>query len=42
MITLQYAALDHALKEIDAVALSVARTPAQVVEILAYVSSRPF
>ena len=27
---------DHALKEVDAAALAVARTPAQVVEVLRY------
>lgn len=34
--------LDHPLKEIDAVALAVARTHEQVVEILRYVTARPF
>jgi YtoQ family protein len=42
IITLHDADLDHALKEVDAVALAVARSPEQVVGILEYVTSRPF
>ncbi len=38
IITLHDESLDHALKEIDAAALAVARTTAQVVEILRYVT----
>ena len=37
LIILQPPEHDHALKEVDAAALAVARTPAQVVEILQYV-----
>ncbi len=37
LIVLQMAEHDHALKEVDAAALAVAREPAQVVEILRYV-----
>jgi YtoQ family protein len=37
IITLHPEEHDHALKEIDAVALAVARTPEQVVDVLAYV-----
>ncbi len=37
LIILQQPDHDHALKEVDAAALAVARTPAQVVEILTYV-----
>ena len=37
LIVLQMAEHDHALKEVDAAALAVARDPAQVVEILRYV-----
>ncbi|WP_282181734.1 YtoQ family protein [Aliiroseovarius marinus] len=37
LIILQMPEHDHALKEVDAAALAVAREPAQVVEILAYV-----
>jgi YtoQ family protein len=37
VITLHDAALDHALKEIDAAALAVCATPEQVVQTLAYV-----
>lgn len=37
LITLHDPALDHALKEVDAAALAVARTPDQVVDLLAYV-----
>jgi YtoQ family protein len=37
LISLHDADLDHALKEVDAAALATARTPEQVVEILAYV-----
>jgi len=36
IITLHSAGIDHALKEVDRAALAVARTPEQVVEILAY------
>ncbi len=42
IITLHDPSLDHALKEVDAAALAVARTAEEVVEILAYVTSRPF
>jgi YtoQ family protein len=37
LIILQPPEHDHALKEVDAAALAVARTPAQVVQILRYV-----
>lgn len=37
LIILQQPEHDHALKEVDAAALAVARTPQQVVEILNYV-----
>lgn len=37
LIILQLPEHDHALKEVDAAALAVAREPAQVVEILRYV-----
>ena len=37
LIVLQMPEHDHALKEVDAAALAVAREPAQVVEILRYV-----
>ena len=37
LIILQPPEHDHALKEVDAAALAVARTPSQVVEILQYV-----
>ncbi|SDY40254.1 YtoQ family protein [Citreimonas salinaria] len=37
LIILQPAEHDHALKEVDAAALAVARTPEQVVQILRYV-----
>lgn len=37
LIILQPEAHDHALKEVDAAALAVARTPEQVVQILTYV-----
>lgn len=37
LIILQLPEHDHALKEVDAAALAVAREPSQVVEILAYV-----
>ncbi len=37
LVILQPPEHDHALKEVDAAALAVARTPAQVVEILQYV-----
>ena len=37
IITLHDAAIDHALKEVDAASLAVCRTPAQVVQTLAYV-----
>ena len=39
IVTLHDAELTHALKEVDAAALAVARTPEQVVEILAYVTT---
>ncbi len=39
LITLHDSALDHALKEVDAAALAVAREPEQVVEILRYVTA---
>lgn len=42
LITLHDSSLDHALKEIDAMALAVTREPEQVVEILKYITSRPF
>lgn len=42
IVTLHDESLDHALKEVDAAALAVARTAEQVVEILAYVTKRPF
>ena len=38
IITLHDESLDHALKEVDAAALAVARTTAQVVELLRYVT----
>lgn len=41
IITLHDSELDHALKEIDAAALAVARRPEQVVETLRYVTRRP-
>jgi len=37
LIILQPEEHDHALKEVDAAALAVARTPEQVVQILRYV-----
>ena len=37
LIILQPEAHDHALKEVDAAALAVTRTPEQVVQILTYV-----
>jgi YtoQ family protein len=40
IVTLHDADLTHALKEVDAAALAVARTPEQVVEILAYVTTK--
>jgi len=39
LITLHDADLDHALKEVDAAALAVARQPSQVVDILRYVTA---
>lgn len=36
LVTLHDTALDHALKEVDAAALAVCRTPEQVVDTLAY------
>ena len=42
IITLHDESLDHALKEIDAVALAVARNVTQVVGVLDYVTKRPF
>ncbi len=41
LITMHDAALDHALKEIDAHAKAVCRGPEQVVEILRYVIEHP-
>ena len=38
LIILHEAEHDHALKEVDAAAQATARTPEQVVEILAYVT----
>lgn len=40
LITLHDDKLDHALKEIDATAAAVARTPEQVVDLLEYVSTQ--
>lgn len=40
LITLHPEDLDHALKEVDAAAKAVARTPEQVVDILGYVMRR--
>lgn len=40
VITLHDESLDHALKEVDAAAMAVARTPEQVVDILEYVSTQ--
>ena len=37
VITLHEPAIDHALKEVDAAALAVCRTPEQVAQTLAYV-----
>lgn len=42
LIILQQPDHDHALKEVDAAALAVARTPAQVVQILRYVLNGQF
>lgn len=42
VITLHDENLDHALKEIDAIALATTRTIDQVVEILKYITSRDF
>ena len=42
VITLHDEALDHALKEVDAAALATCRTTEQVIEILRYVTRRPF
>ena len=42
IITLHDESLDHALKEIDAVAMVVARNVTQVVDTLEYVTKRPF
>jgi len=39
-ITLHEEEIVHPLKEVDAAAMAWARTPAQVIEILAYVTSR--
>ncbi|MEC8734852.1 MAG: YtoQ family protein [Planctomycetota bacterium] len=39
LITLHDASLDHALKEVDAGALAVARTPREVIDALRYVTS---
>ena len=40
LIILHDPGLDHALKEVDAAAMAVARHPQQVVEILKYVTAR--
>ena len=40
LITLHDQSLDHALKEVDAAAFAVARTPEQVVDLLEYVSTQ--
>ena len=40
-ITLHEASLIHALKEVDAAAMAWAESPAQVVEILQYVTAKP-
>lgn len=40
LITLHDEQIDHALKEVDASALAVARTPDQVVDVLEYVSTQ--
>ena len=42
IITLHEEGLDHALKEIDAVAMATCRRVDQVVALLAYITSRPF
>lgn len=42
IISLHDESLDHALKEIDASAMAVARNVEQVVGILGYVTKRPF
>jgi len=41
LITLHEPELTHALKEVDRVAMAVAETPEQVVEILAYATTGP-
>ncbi len=40
LITLHDEQFDHALKEIDAAAMAVARTPEQVVEVLEYITTQ--
>lgn len=42
LVTLHDESLDHALKEVDAVALATCRSAGEVVDLLAYVTSRPF
>jgi len=42
IITFHDESLDHALKEIDAIALAVARNVQQVVDVLGYVTNRTF
>jgi hypothetical protein len=42
VITLHEESLDHALKEVDAAALAVARSNEEVVGILEYITQRPF
>jgi YtoQ family protein len=42
LVTLHDKSLDHALKEVDAAALATCRSVGEVVDVLAYVTSRPF
>jgi len=42
IITLHDESLDHALKEIDAAAMAVARQASEVVDILQHVTAQPF
>ena len=42
LITLHDENLDHALKEVDAVALATTRTTKEVIGILEYITKRPF
>ncbi len=42
LITLHDESLDHALKEVDAVALATTRSVSQVVDTLDYVTKKPF